>query len=67
MNFVAVLDKLLFFLQKWWKNYEDKKRQTEHDNLEASPADWFESHFDGVSHLPSDDKTQQTNPTDTKN
>jgi hypothetical protein len=61
MNFIALLDKVFFFLQKLWKSYNEKKSQKEYDDLEASPADWFDNHFDGMSAMPSNDKTQQTN------
>ena len=59
MNLVALLDKVFFFLQQLWKSHNEKKLQKEHDDLEASPADWFDEHFDGVSTLPTDDKTKQ--------
>ena len=63
ISFLAVLDKLLLFIQVWYKKQEEKKRQKEQDELEASPADWFTEHFnDGV--LPTDDKAKQTNSTD---
>ena len=61
MNLVALLDKVFFFLQKLWKSYNEKKWQKEHDDLEASPADWFDEHFDGMSAMPTDDKAEQTN------
>ena len=51
-------------MQKLWKAHQEKKWQKENDKLEASPADWFEQHFDGVSTMPTDDKTEQTNITD---
>ncbi len=61
MNLVALLDKVFFFLQKLWKSHNEKKWQKEHDDLEASPADWFDEHFDGVSTMPTDDKAEQAN------
>lgn len=61
MNLVALLDKVFFFLQKMWKSYNEKKLQKEYDALEASPADWFDGHFDGMSTLPTDDKAEQAN------
>lgn len=60
------MDKAFFFLQKLWKAHQEKKWQQEHDNLEASPADWFESHFNGLPNVPSNDKAKQALPTDTK-
>lgn len=60
-SFVAFLDKVFFFLQKLWKQHNEKKWQKEQDELEANPAEWFEHHFDGVSTLPTDDKAKQTN------
>ena len=63
ISFLAVLDKLLLFIQVWYKKQEEKKRQKEQYELEASPADWFTEHFDdGV--LSSDDQAKQTNSTD---
>jgi len=61
MNLVALLDKIFFFLQKLWKSHNEKKWQKEHDELEASPADWFDEHFDGMPAMPSDDKAEQAN------
>ena len=63
-NLLLFLDKAFFFLQKLWKAHQEKKWQKENDTLEASPADWFEQHFNGVSTMPTDDKTEQTNITD---
>jgi hypothetical protein len=60
-SLVAFLDKLFFFLQKLWKQHNEKKWQKEQDELEASPADWFEHHFDGLPTLPTDDKAKQAN------
>ena len=59
MNLVALLDKIFFFLQKLWKSHNEKKWQKEHDDLEASPADWFDNHFDGMPTMPTDDKAKQ--------
>jgi hypothetical protein len=56
----AFLDKVFFFLQKLWKAHNEKKWQKEQDELEASPAEWFESHFDGMPTMSHDDKTKQT-------
>lgn len=64
MNYLAVLDKLLYFIQKWFKRREELTWQKEQDELEASPAEWFDTHFDGMSAMPADDKTIQTNSTD---
>ena len=61
MNLLALLDKVFFFLQKLWKSHNEKKWQKEHDDLEASPADWFDEHFDGMSAMPTDDKAEQAN------
>lgn len=63
ISFLAVLDKLLLFIQVWYRKQEEKKWQKEQDELEASTADWFDEHFnDGV--LPTDDKAKQANSTD---
>lgn len=59
MNLVALLDKLFFFLQKLWKSHNEKEWQNEQDDLEASPHDWFNEHFGGVSAMPTDDKAEQ--------
>ena len=40
--FFRLLDKLI-------SSIENRKKQDERDELEASPADWFDEHFDGVS------------------
>ena len=62
----AFLDKLFFFIQKLWKQHNEKEWQKEQDVLEESPADWFEQHFDGMSSLPTNDKTKQTDFTNNK-
>ena len=63
--FLAVLDKLLGFLQTWYKKQQETKWQKEIDDLENSPADWFEQHFDGVSEkLRDNGQTPKTNSED---
>ena len=63
ISFLAVLDKLLLFIQVWYKKQEEKKRQKDQNELEANPADWFTEHFnDGL--LPSDDQTKSSDSTD---
>jgi hypothetical protein len=62
ISFFAVLDKLFSFLQVYLKKKEEAKWQKEQDDVEASPADWFDSHFDGMPTMPSDDKAEQANP-----
>ena len=63
ISFLAVLNKLLLFVEVWYKQQKAKKWQKEQNELEASPADWFDEHFnDGV--LPTDDKAKQANSTD---
>lgn len=63
ISFLAVLDKLLLFVEVWYKKQEEKKWQKEQNELEASPADWFDEHFsDGV--LPTDDKAKSSDSTD---
>jgi len=62
-SFFALLDKVFFFLQKLWQQHKEKEWQKEQNELEATPADWFEQHFDGLPTLPADDKAKQTNIT----
>lgn len=63
ISFLAVLDKLLLFVEVWYKKQKEKKWQKEQNELEASPADWFDEHFN-VGVLPTDDKAKQANSTD---
>lgn len=50
--FFRLLDKLISAIQ-------NRKNQDERDELEASPAEWFTNHFDGVS----PDKSNKTDKT----
>lgn len=66
MNFLGVLDKLLSLLQVWFAKRENEKFQEEQDELEATPADWFEHHFDGMPALPANQETAKTYSGDTE-
>ena len=66
MSFLGVLDKLLSLLQVWYAKREQDKFQKEQDELEASPANWFEHHFDGMPALPTNQETAKTNISDTE-
>lgn len=63
ISFLAVLDKLLLFIQVWYKKQKEKKWQKEQNELEGNPAEWFDRHFSGGV-LHTDDKTKQTDITD---
>lgn len=63
ISFLAVLDKLLLFIQVWYKKQKEKKWQKEQNELESNPAEWFDRHFSGGV-LHTDDKTKQTDITD---
>lgn len=46
---MKVLEIFLRLLDKLISTIQTRKNQDERDNLEASPAEWFDNHFDGVS------------------
>jgi hypothetical protein len=61
IRIIAVLDRLLALLQGWVARQEHKKAQEARDALEQNPADWFDTHFNGVR----TDSTSKTDKTDT--
>jgi len=66
ISFLAVIDKLLTFLDRWVALQKEKKAQKEYDELEANPADWFDNHFGSVSDESNKTESTKTNSGDKK-
>jgi hypothetical protein len=66
ISFLAVIDKLLTFLDRWVALQKEKKAQKEYDELEANPADWFDNHFSGLSDESSKAESTKANASDKK-
>lgn len=45
---MKTLEIILSLVDYFFRQWHEQKRQKERDELEANPAAWFESHFDGV-------------------
>jgi hypothetical protein len=57
---MKALEILLRLIDKFLLALQNKKNQEAMDELEANPAEWFNSHFDGMPTMSNDDKTKQT-------
>jgi hypothetical protein len=62
---ISILDRLLFLLNKWAVQREQKKAQKDSDELHKNPSHWFDTHFNGMPTVA--DKSEQTNKTNITN
>ena len=61
IRLIAVIDKLLTFLQGWVARQEHKKAQETRDAIDQNPADWFDTHFSNGVRTDKPSKTDETN------
>lgn len=60
---IVILDKLLSLIQTWMVKKENADAQTQRDQLEKNPSDWFTQHFNGGV---SDNTNTEANKANTK-
>lgn len=65
MQFAAVLNKLLTFVEFLFARWKKADAQKQRDQVERNPYGWFSTHFNGVSD--SNNQTTSANQAHTKN